>query len=560
MEREMAFHVDSLARDYARDGLSDVDAQRAARRQFGNLTRLKERGHDERTMRVVEDVTRDVRHGGSWSLAQPRLFARRDPDAGPRHRRQHRCLLRRRSAPAAAAAVPGRRPARDGRRVSRSPRTIDVSPANWLDWQRESRTFRGFAAWQSASFTMIGAGEPRRVNAQLVSSEFFPLLGVAPLLGRTISAEDDRPNGPRVAVLSYRAWQDQLGGDRRAIGRTVQLNEPPVRDRGRDARRLSLRAAGCRPVDRISARPEPPVAGDRRTHHRRRRTPRRRRNDRHGPIGNGRHRAASRRDAHVQQEHERDNHASARGAHRRGADVGARAVRRRGRAARHCLLQRRQHAPGAIGVAPARDRDSRVTRGGTLGDCAIAAGRKPAARRRRRRARPRARALEPRRAARRRPDEPARRLRAVHRSTRPDVRVRPVARDRRDRRPRTDDPVRAAIDGRRVADARVEGRSRAPCATGARRRAGCHDGRAALRRRCPRSHAHRARSGAPRIRCRRRPYHDGVDLAGAISRRAPPRLLSPGADAPSRVAGHRIRGRGGKPADGRHSSRRNEVS
>ena len=65
------------------------------------------------------------------------------------------------------------------------------------------------------------------MNAQLVSSEFFPLLGVAPLLGRTISDEDDRPNGPRVAVLSYRAWQDQLGGDRRAIGRTVQLDERP---------------------------------------------------------------------------------------------------------------------------------------------------------------------------------------------------------------------------------------------------------------------------------------------------------------------------------------------
>jgi len=62
MDREMAFHVDSLARDHVRDGLSDVDAQRAARRQFGNLTRLKERGHDERTMRVVEDVLRDVRH------------------------------------------------------------------------------------------------------------------------------------------------------------------------------------------------------------------------------------------------------------------------------------------------------------------------------------------------------------------------------------------------------------------------------------------------------------------------------------------------------------------
>src|SRR6185436_6904000 len=42
----------------------------------------------------------------------------------------------------------------------------DVSPANWLDWQRESRTVQRFAAWQLASFTMRGAGEPRRVNAQ----------------------------------------------------------------------------------------------------------------------------------------------------------------------------------------------------------------------------------------------------------------------------------------------------------------------------------------------------------------------------------------------------------
>src|SRR5262245_28106343 len=103
----------------------------------------------------------------------------------------------------------------------------DVSPANWLDWQRESRTFRRFAAWQPFVFTLTGAGEPRLVNAQQVSSEFFPLLGVAPLLGRTISDEDDRPNGPRVAVLSYSAWQDQLGGDRRAIGRTVQLDDKP---------------------------------------------------------------------------------------------------------------------------------------------------------------------------------------------------------------------------------------------------------------------------------------------------------------------------------------------
>jgi predicted permease len=103
----------------------------------------------------------------------------------------------------------------------------DVNPGNWRDWQRESRTFRGFAAWALAQFTLTGVGEPRNLNAQLVSWEFFPVLGVSPLLGRAISAEDDRPNAPRVAVLSYRAWQEQFGGDRGAIGRIVQLNSSP---------------------------------------------------------------------------------------------------------------------------------------------------------------------------------------------------------------------------------------------------------------------------------------------------------------------------------------------
>jgi predicted permease len=225
MEREMTFHVDSLARDYARDGLSDVEAQRAARRQFGNLTRLKERGHDERTIRLVEDVTRDIRHAarGLWrspgfSLAVILTLALGIGSNTAVFSVVDQLLLRPLPYPDGDQLVMVEES------VGANPHA-DVSPANWLDWQRESRTFRRFAAWRSWSFTLTGTGEPRRLNSQQVSSEFFPLLGVAPLLGRTISDEDDRPNGPRVAVLSYRAWQNELGGDPSAIGRTVQLDD-----------------------------------------------------------------------------------------------------------------------------------------------------------------------------------------------------------------------------------------------------------------------------------------------------------------------------------------------
>ena len=227
MEREMAFHVDALARDYARGGMSDADAQRAARRQFGNQTRLKERGHDERTTHVVEDVTRDVKHGarGLWrspgfSLAVTLTLALGIGGNTAIFSVVDQLLLRPLPYPDGDQLVMVEES------TNRSAHA-DVSPANWLDWQRESRTFRRFAAWRPASFIMRGAGDPRRVNAQFVSSEFFPLLGVAPLLGRTISDEDDRPNSSPVAVLSYRAWQDQLGGDPRAIGRTVQLGDRP---------------------------------------------------------------------------------------------------------------------------------------------------------------------------------------------------------------------------------------------------------------------------------------------------------------------------------------------
>ena len=228
MEREMAFHIDSLTRDYARDGLNDIDAQRAARRRFGNVTRLKELGHDERTMRLVQDVTRDARHAarGLWrspgfSVAVILTLALGIGGNTAVFSVVDQLLLRPLPYPHGDQLVMVEEST--GGPNSRA----DVSPANWLDWQRESRTFRLFAAWQLRAFTLTGAGEPRRLIAQGVSSEFFPLLSVAPLLGRTISEDDDRPNSPRVAVISYRVWQNQLGGDRRAIGSTVQLDDRP---------------------------------------------------------------------------------------------------------------------------------------------------------------------------------------------------------------------------------------------------------------------------------------------------------------------------------------------
>lgn len=103
-----------------------------------------------------------------------------------------------------------------------------VSPANWLDWQRQSQTFENFAVWRAQPLTLTGVGDPVQLSAQVVSYEFFPVLGVQPLLGRVLEEKDDVPNAPQVAVLSYRLWQQRFGGDPQVIGRVIRLNEQPV--------------------------------------------------------------------------------------------------------------------------------------------------------------------------------------------------------------------------------------------------------------------------------------------------------------------------------------------
>ncbi|HYR89547.1 MAG TPA: ABC transporter permease [Terriglobia bacterium] len=110
-----------------------------------------------------------------------------------------------------------------------SSRRMDVSPANWLDWQRDSASFESLAAWTNRfPSTLTGEGEPERLKAETVSYEFFSLLGVKPLFGRVFTAEDDRPGAPRTAILSHSLWQRKFGGDEKIIGKMVQLNATAV--------------------------------------------------------------------------------------------------------------------------------------------------------------------------------------------------------------------------------------------------------------------------------------------------------------------------------------------
>ena len=92
--------------------------------------------------------------------------------------------------------------------------------------ERQS-VFSGTFAYASTVADLSHGGEAHRVPTGFVSGDFFSTLGVTPALGRTITAEDDRPGCAPVAVVSHRFWQTELGGSPSALGRTITLDSHP---------------------------------------------------------------------------------------------------------------------------------------------------------------------------------------------------------------------------------------------------------------------------------------------------------------------------------------------
>ena len=103
-----------------------------------------------------------------------------------------------------------------------------VSPGNFLHWRDMNRSFTDLAAvGLTLNVTVTGDGDPEEVAVQLVSSQLFPLLGVAPAIGRPFTAGEDRPNS-RVAVISDRLWKRRFGGSPSILARPVSVGGVPT--------------------------------------------------------------------------------------------------------------------------------------------------------------------------------------------------------------------------------------------------------------------------------------------------------------------------------------------
>ena len=99
-----------------------------------------------------------------------------------------------------------------------------VSYPDFRDWREQNTVFDEIGACRQWSFNLTGGDSPEALAGAYVSASLFTVLGVKPILGRTFLAEEDRPGGNRVAVISHGLWQRRFGADPGLIGKTIQVD------------------------------------------------------------------------------------------------------------------------------------------------------------------------------------------------------------------------------------------------------------------------------------------------------------------------------------------------
>ena len=130
--------------------------------------------------------------------------------------------------PARLVAVKETRPLAGGTTGQRV--NVPVSAGSLFDWRRQAPSLEQVAAVVTLDLTYTGGTEPEQIGAAAVSANFFPMLGVAPMLGRNFQPEEERPNAGGVVLLSHGFWQRRFAGDSSVIGQALTL----------DSRRLTI--------------------------------------------------------------------------------------------------------------------------------------------------------------------------------------------------------------------------------------------------------------------------------------------------------------------------------
>src|SRR5262245_10521247 len=226
LDDEIEAHLRLLTERYVRQGMTEAEAAWAARRQFGNITLLKEANRDMRGIRLIDTLFQDLRYGARM-LLKHKGFTTVAAGALALGIGANTAIF---SVVNAVLLNPFAYP--DANQImylsqydlKHSEDTASVTYPNFLDWQKQQTCFTDLAAARTQTFSLTGGAEPIFVNGAMISPESFPLFKVPPHLGRVFTEQDNRLDSSRTVVLSYAFWQSRFGGASDVIGRTMLLD------------------------------------------------------------------------------------------------------------------------------------------------------------------------------------------------------------------------------------------------------------------------------------------------------------------------------------------------
>jgi len=227
LEAELRFHLERQVADKIRDGMTETEARRSARMEFGGLDQVKEECRDARGTRWIETLMQDMRFALRTLLRSPAFttvavltLALGIGANTAVFTVVHGVLLR---------PLPFPEPEKlflisDLPRNNPYLTAAGLSDRDYLEFRRQDQVFEDIATSGSSPVTLTGAGDPVRVPAATVTPGFFPILRVTPAIGRWFLPEEDQPGRDRVVVLSNKLWQSRFAADSHILGKSIALD------------------------------------------------------------------------------------------------------------------------------------------------------------------------------------------------------------------------------------------------------------------------------------------------------------------------------------------------
>jgi predicted permease len=230
MDSELQFHLDARVDDLVAGGLDRAAARRRARHELGDPLRWKEQGREARGLRLVDQLGADLRYGVRWLRRSPAFAAAAviSIALGIGANTAIFSLVN--------AVLLRLMPVDDPKSLVLLALSTDRAGLGssfpypfYQQLQQTSTALAGVICWAGMSSNVEAGGPAERVTGEMVSGNYFEVLGVRPHVGRLFTPDDNRvPGGHPLVVLSHGYWQRRFGGNPLVVGQTIRVNTHPM--------------------------------------------------------------------------------------------------------------------------------------------------------------------------------------------------------------------------------------------------------------------------------------------------------------------------------------------